>query len=143
MTGLRPPAADLVVDTSAIVAVLEDESTAARVTKALRSSDAPIMSAATRLELSIVAGARADDQRSGADAALGILDAAGVVTVPVDRALADLGFDAWVHFGKGNHRARLNYGDCFSYSLALHWQLPLLCVGDDFRHTDLEIIDVG
>ena len=63
--------------------------------------------------------------------------------MPVDQHLAEAAFDAWLRFGKGNHVARLNFGDVFSYALARHWSLPLLCVGDDFGHTDLDLVDVG
>ena len=144
MTELaRPAAPDLVVDTSAMMAILLDEERATAVAGALRTARAPIISAATRVELSIVAAARADDPRAGADAALAVLDAADVVTMPVDQHLADEAFDAWLRFGTGSHAARLNFGDVFSYALARHWSLPLLCVGDDFNHPGLDLVDVG
>ena len=139
----RPAPADLVIDTSAIMAVLLGEETAKAVGDALRAANGPIIAAPTRTELSIVAAARAEHPVDGANAALAILDAAGTATTPIDEPLADLAFAAWLEFGKGRHAARLNFGDVFSYATAAHWELPLLCVGDDFRHTDLELVDVG
>jgi ribonuclease VapC len=50
---------------------------------------------------------------------------------------------AFSRFGKGRHRAGLNYGDCFSYALAITAGAPLLCKGDDFVHTDVAIVDLG
>lgn len=133
----------MVVDTSAIVAILRSEPDSDRIVEALREATGPIMSAATRLELSIVAGASSTDPHAGASAAIAVLDAADVVTVPVDEMLADIGFEAWTRFGKGNHRARLNFGDVFSYALAVHLDVPVLCVGDDFRQTDIDVVELG
>ena len=64
-------------------------------------------------------------------------DAVGAETVAVDRRQAVLVNEAFLAFGKGRHKARLNYGDCFSYALAKSLDLPLLFKGDDFRHTDV------
>ena len=60
--------------------------------------------------------------------------------VPVDGPTALDAHLAWHRFGKGNHPAALNYGDCFTYALAARTELPVLCVGDDFARTDLEVI---
>jgi len=62
---------------------------------------------------------------------------AGIEIVDVDRAQVDLALDAWTRFGKGRHRAGLNYGDCFSYALAASRSAPLLFVGNDFAETDI------
>jgi ribonuclease VapC len=56
----------------------------------------------------------------------------------VDAELARLAADAFARFGKGRHRAGLNYGDCFAYALAKARRAPLLFKGDDFVHTDIE-----
>lgn len=99
-----------------------------------------MISAGTLLELSIVAAARLG--ASGPDAVRAVLDRAAVVTMPVDDTQVTAATEAWLRFGKGRHRAALNYGDCYGDALARHCEVPLLCVGDDFRHTDVAIIDV-
>ena len=62
--------------------------------------------------------------------------------MPVDERQAEEAMAAWLRFGKGHHSAALNYGDCFSYALAHHLEVPLLCVGADFERTDLTLVDV-
>ena len=140
MTLERPAPIDLVVDTSAIMAIALNEQSASAVQRALESVRGPVISSATIVELSIVAASHVG--ADGRTAVRAILETSGVVTMPVDDLQADLVIDAWLQFGKGNHPARLNYGDCFSYALAHHLEVPLLCVGDDFARTDLELIDV-
>jgi ribonuclease VapC len=131
---------DLVVDTSAVMAIVNAKQSRHMIAGALAEAEGPTIAAPTRLELSIVAEARLG--RGGADDALAILDTSRTVTFPFDEHLADLAFDAWMRFGKGRHRAALNFGDCFSYALAVHLDVPLLCVGDDFAQTDAKVIDV-
>ena len=140
MTPRRPAPVDLVVDSSAVLAILLGEEPARRLTDALRVAQGPVVSAATLAELTIVAEARVGT--GGAQAAWAVLDAGNVVPVPVDSAIADASLDAWRRFGKGNHPAGLNFGDCFSYATAVHYDVPLLCVGADFARTDLRLIDV-
>jgi len=133
----RPAPADLVVDPSALVAVVLAEAAADEVEQALRASAAPIMSAANVVELFLVLEGRLGP--AGTDAGQNLLAQADVVVVPVDDTMVDGALRAWRRFGKGHHPAQLNYGDCFAYALAAQWELPLLCVGDDFRHTDLTL----
>lgn len=138
MTIERPPVDDVVVDTSAIIALLLDEPSAASIAARLAASGSPIMSAATLTELGIVAEARL-----GPDAAPGLhqlIDAAGIDVIPVDERAARRAVSSWRSFGKGRHRAGLNFGDCFAHSLAVHTDLPILCVGDDFAHTDANVV---
>lgn len=137
MTIRRPAPADLVLDTSAVIAILLDEAAGSQVTRMLADAQGPIMSAANVVELLMVAEARAG--ASGATTARNLLDDADVVVMPVDEPIATGAHAAWRRFGKGNHAAALNYGDCFAYALARHAELPLLCVGNDFRHTDLDL----
>jgi ribonuclease VapC len=136
----RPTAIDLVVDTSAILALALDEPTANAVRTALESTGGPVISAATVVELHIVAAARFGP--AGVNATRTILDAANVVTMPVDAIQVELATAAWDRYGRGNHPAQLNYGDCFSYALAHHLEAPLLCVGNDFIQTDLDLVDL-
>ncbi len=137
----RPAPIDLVIDSSALIAVTLDESSAERVLIALTDAAGPVISAATLLEASIVAAARLGPDGPAAIRAL--LDPARVVTIPVDEHQAGLAADAWRRYGRGNHPARLNYGDCFSYALAAHLEVPLLCIGADFAQTDLHLVDVA
>lgn len=58
----------------------------------------------------------------------------------MDTEQARLAIDAWRRFGNGHHRAGLNYGDCFTYALAVATQLPVLCVDDDFTHSDVGVV---
>ncbi len=94
MTPARPPAIDLVVDTSAILALALEEPTAHAVQAVLESAGGPVISAAIVVELHIVAAARFGP--AGADAANTILDAANVVTMPVDAIQADLATTAGI-----------------------------------------------
>lgn len=131
----RPPPADLVVDTSAIVAILLEEPDAHRCARRLHGALGPLISAASVLELLMVMEARRGP--AGVTACTELLADQRVVTVPVDDVTVREAHDAWRRFGKGRHRAALNYGDCFAYALATHAELPLLCAGDDFHRTDV------
>jgi ribonuclease VapC len=136
----RPAPIDLVVDTSAIMAIANDERSADMVQAALDEAQGPVISAASLLELSIVVSARFGPD--GPVAVRAILDSANVLVMPVDERQAEEAMAAWLRFGKGHHPAALNYGDCFSYALAHHLEVPLLCVGADFERTDLTLVDV-
>lgn len=140
MTVRRPAPADLVVDTSAVIAVLLGEPSSEAIIRALTSAAGALVSAASVAEIGIVAEARAGPR--GGEHARDVLAAADVTVVPVDASAVAGALDAWRRFGKGNHSASLNYGDCFTYALAAHTELPLLCVGDDFAATDLQIVDL-
>ena len=93
------------------------------------------ISAATVAETLIVLAGRSGDDN--AQEVLAFLDGVGARIVPVDRRQALLVNEAFLAYGKGRHKARLNYGDCFAYALAKSLDLPLLFKGDDFRHTDV------
>ena len=140
MTIRRPAPADLVVDTSAVIAVLLDEPSGEAIVRALASAAGALVSAANVAEIGIVAEARAG--ALGGHHARDLLSAADVTVVPVDATAVAGALDGWRRFGKGNHPASLNYGDCFAYALAAHTELPLLCVGNDFAGTDLQIVDL-
>jgi ribonuclease VapC len=127
----------LVVDTSAVVAVLQTEAGSDALIALLGAAGRRVMSAATRVELGIVVEARFGP--AGGDVVERFIRDAGITVVAVDSAMADRALSAWRRFGKGRHRAALNFGDCFSYALAEHSGLPLLCTGSDFAATDLEL----
>lgn len=122
----------IVVDTSALMAVLLREEPAERVRHVLVSSSARLISAGTMTELLVVTTAR------GIVPALRILlDGLLLDIVPVDASLAEGAGEGFARWGKGRHRAALNFGDCFAYALAKARDLPLLYVGDDFAQTDV------
>jgi ribonuclease VapC len=129
----------MIVDTSAIIAVLKEESDAARFLRALTTSTLPKhMSAANYLEAGIVVDANRNPLLSRR------LDDLIVQTetevAPVTREQAEIARAAYRDFGKGSgHPAGLNFGDCFAYALAKSMREPLLFKGDDFSQTDVAI----
>ena len=124
----------MVVDTSAVVAILLDEPEAVALATALTSSDAPVMSAANYVELLLVSLSRGIAGRIEVDDTL--RDAA-IQVVPLSPEQAQLAVTGYERFGKGRHPARLNFGDCFAYALAKERGLPLLFKGGDFAQTDI------
>lgn len=137
----RPPADDVVVDTSAIMALLLRETQAPNIARALAACASPIMSAATSTELGIVVEAR--HGLAGVTELRALLDAAAIDIIPLDEHAAARAVESWRQFGKGRHAAGLNFGDCFTHALAMHVELPILCVGDDFARTDAVVVDLS
>ena len=129
----------MIVDTSAVIAVLKEESDAPRFLRALTTSNQPKrMSAANYLEAAIVVDAnrnpllsrRLDD----------LIVQTEILAEPVTLEQARIARAAYRDFGKGSgHPAGLNFGDCFAYALAKSMREPLLFKGDDFSHTDVAI----
>ena len=127
----------MVVDTSALVAILFAESTAERLMEAILAAPRPIVSAASLVEVGIVAIAR---RGAASERELNsLLRQLRLQIIPVTADHAERALGAFRRFGKGRHPAGLNYGDCFSYALASITGEPLLFVGDDFARTDLQI----
>jgi ribonuclease VapC len=125
----------MVVDTSALLAILQDEPERRSFNEATVGADARRMSLATWVEISIVIETR---YGAGGLALLDqYVDRAGIELVPVDREQAAVARRAFSRFGKDRHPAGLNYGDCFSYALAAVLGEPLLYKGEDFGRTDL------
>ena len=124
----------MILDTSAIIALANQEPSAEAVQAALLSADTLKMSAGTWIELFIVLDAR--DPRLAWKVTT-LLSELGVMVVDVTAAQAATARQAYRDFGRGNHAAGLNFGDCFAYALATQLNEPLLFVGDDFGHTDL------
>jgi len=128
----------MVIDTSALVAILEHEPERRAFLNAIEAADSRRMSIANYVEVSMVA-----ERRRGA-AGLSALDefilSAGIELMNVDIEQGRAARAAFSLFGKGRHRAGLNYGDCFAYALAKMLGDPLLCKGDDFAHTDLALV---
>ncbi|HET7326892.1 MAG TPA: type II toxin-antitoxin system VapC family toxin [Nocardioidaceae bacterium] len=132
------PGGGVVVDTSAAVAVILGEDGAERIVGHLETAGTRLMSTAGRLELGIVIEARFG--RAGGDAVERFLRDAAIRLVDVDADAAERAMGAWRRYGKGRHRAALNYGDCFAYALAERSGMPLLCTGQDFAATDLDVL---
>ena len=123
----------IVVDTSALMAVLLDEPEAAACTDALTTAVALSISAGTVAEALIVA-----DRRGCGQEMRRLIDGLGFSISPVTPATARNVADAYARWGKGLDPAGLNLGDCFAYALANETASPLLFVGDDFSRTDLQ-----
>jgi ribonuclease VapC len=126
----------MVVDTSALLAILQDEPERRRFNEALESADSRLMSVATLVEISIII-----ESRYGAEGLRDLdllLERAGIALAPVDVEQARVARAAYSRFGKRRHPAALNFGDCFSYALARVLGEPLLFKGDDFSRTDLQ-----
>jgi ribonuclease VapC len=126
----------MIVDTSAIIAILRDEADAVALAEVLWSAENCRMSAVTFVEAAIVTDSignpvlsrRLDD----------LLRDASISVESVTPNQARIAREAYRDFGKGRHKAGLNLGDCFAYALAKAMGEPLLFKGDDFRHTDVE-----
>jgi len=128
----------LVVDTSAAVAILTGEEAGGALIDALDRTGPRLMSAGALVELGIVLEARFGPV--GMAVADRFVKAAGLEVVSVDCDQAGQAVAAWRRFGRGRHPAALNYGDCFTYALAAAESAPILCTGNDFAATDLEVI---
>jgi ribonuclease VapC len=126
----------LVVDTSAMVAILTGEAGSSWLSEQLAAAGERSMCAPTVLELGIVLEARAPD---AVDMARRALRDGQIEIVSFDDDLAGRAMQAWRRFGKGRHRAALNFGDCCTYALAERNQQPILCTGVDFAATDLPV----
>ena len=130
----------MIVDTSVIIAILRDESDVEELVDALNSADARRLSAASYLEAAVVTDGNRDPVLSRRLDSLLQESLIEIETVTVEQAR--IAREAYRDFGKGQHRAGLNFGDCFVYALAKVKGEPLLCKGEDFKRTDLEIAEV-
>lgn len=127
----------MVVDTSAIAAILLDEPDAPVFARAIEAAPVRLLSVMSRVELSLVIESRkGEGGRLSVDQFLAATPLDIVSMTPQHAALA---IEAFRRFGKGRHRAALNIGDCFAYALAKATGMPLLFKGDDFVHTDVRV----
>lgn len=125
----------MVIDTSALIALLLNEPAAERIARAIDSARVRLLSAANLLEASIEI-----ESRKGEPAARELdllLYRARIDVIPVDQDQAEIARAAWRRFGDGRHTGGLTYGDCFAYALAAQRRLPLLFAGGDFTRTDI------
>lgn len=126
----------MIIDSSALVAILQEEPEAQSLLDALVDHRGPLrLSAANHLEAAIVI-----DRNGSADLAErfdALIHELAIEIVPVSVEHARIGRAAYRTYGRGNHPARLNFGDCFAYALARATGEPLLFKGDAFAHTDI------
>lgn len=125
----------MIIDTSALVAILRDEDDAPGMALAIERAATRKISAANYLETAVVIDASRDPVASRRFDEL--VSVAELRVEPVTYEQARIAREAYRDFGKGRHRAGLNFGDCFAYALAKTSAEPLLFKGDDFAHTDI------
>jgi ribonuclease VapC len=125
----------MVIDTSALVAILAGEPEQQAFILALEQADVRRISAATLVEASMVIESRYGP--AGLHDLDRLLERAQVEVMAVDAQQALTARGAWQRYGKGRHPAGLNFGDCFSYALAVTQGEPLLFKGGDFAQTDV------
>ena len=127
----------MVIDTSALVAVFLAEAERQQFLDRIVEAATRLISAASALETGIVLEARRGEA-AGREFDL-FLVRANLQVIPVDGEQVEIARSAWRRYGKGRHRASLNFGDCFAYALAKSSGEPLLAKGTDFAATDIEI----
>jgi ribonuclease VapC len=128
----------MVVDTSALVAILKVEPDAAELLVCLSQASSAVISTATLLEAQMVVCSHLGDDVGLPELEL-LLGRTDVQPVAFESSHLHWALQGWRRYGKGRHRAALNLGDCFSYGLAMALDLPLLFKGDDFALTDVKL----
>lgn len=125
----------IAVDTSAIVAIIQSEPEENRLRAALEKSRGALISNCSVLELQLVlTGKRAMGVWKDVEV---LLNQYNIAPRPFDEQQLRIAQDAALRFGKGRHKAGLNFGDCFAYALAISEDIPLLFTGRDFAQTDV------
>jgi ribonuclease VapC len=128
----------MVIDSSAIIAILRNEPERDAFENAILAGSLRLMSAVSKLETSMVAvGRRSSDAAVDVDRLVREL---GIQILPFDEHQADIAREAFARYGKGRHRAGLNFGDCAAYALAVAEGEPLLFKGTDFGATDVQVV---
>jgi len=125
----------MIVDSSAVLAILFNESDAEVYARALTQAESCRISAANFVEAAIVV--EAQTKESGSRQFDAFFRRAGIAIEPVTEEQAHVARQAYTDFGKGRHPAGLNFGDCFAYALAKITGEPLLFKGNDFKKTDV------
>ena len=128
----------MVIDTSALIAILLGEPEARTFSESIAADPKRLISVFSALETGIVIEAK-KGEAGGRELDL-LIHRAGIKVVEMDSGQADLARSAWRSFGKGRHPAGLNLGDCCSYALSKYYVEPLLFKGDDFSKTDVEAV---
>jgi ribonuclease VapC len=122
----------IVIDTSALIALLANEPLSQACRDVFEKEELILISAGTMLEALIVSAPRGFSQQMRE-----LLSSRAIQVIDVTPARAERAADAYTRWGKGFHRAALNYGDCFAYAAAREFDCPLLYIGNDFIHTDI------
>jgi ribonuclease VapC len=125
----------MVVDTSALAAIIRLETEATQMHEAIARNDPVLIPASVVVELALL-------RKLGPNRMKWLrtfVQEGDLKTAAVDSEVADIAADAAERYGRGSgHPARLNFGDCLSYAVAKHFQAPLLYKGNDFTYTDIE-----
>jgi len=127
----------IVIDSSALIAILRREPEADTFLKIIAEAEGCLLPAVSLLETSMVLAGRTGDATSWTELDA-LITRAAIQVVAQTADLTEGARAAFLRFGRGRHPAALNLGDCASYALAKHHDLPLLSKGDDFSRTDLE-----
>ena len=127
----------MILDTSAVVAIALREPGFEELKEKLARDPAVGIGVPTLTETGIVLSARMRQDARGLLARF--MQVASIATIPFGDVHYAAAVEAWLRYGKGRHPAALNFGDCLAYATARTADQPLLCVGEDFSKTDLEI----
>jgi ribonuclease VapC len=127
----------LILDSSAVLAVLFAEQGNERLKQAMNESEVLAIGAPTLFETAMVATGRFG--LHGRSLVSQFVEQWDVVVTPFDERHVRVATDAFLHYGKGRHPARLNLGDCMTYATARLAKMPLLFTGDDFAKTDIPV----
>ena len=128
----------MIVDGSAVVAVLLRQAGHEELLDRLASAPAAGIGAPTLAQTGIVLVARLGV--AGKSLLARFVDEAGLTVVPFGAEHWPVAVDAYIRYGKGRHPAALDFGDCLTYAVCRQADQPLLCVGDDFTHTDIDLV---
>lgn len=129
----------IVVDTSAVIAILLNEPTTSRLLTRLAIDSEKFLSTASYVEAGTVLAGRRTRTSGAIDDLDAFLTEFGIELWPVDQTQARIALEARIRYGRGmGHGGALNYGDCFSYALAKSLDAPLLYIGEDFAATDVK-----
>jgi ribonuclease VapC len=128
----------VIVDSSAVVAILLRQAGHEVLLDRLETGSEAGIGTPTVVETGIVLAARLGIV--GKTLLARFLDEAGLTVIPFTADHWPLAVDAYIRYGKGRHPAALNFGDCLTYAVCRQSDLPLLCVGNDFTRTDLQLV---
>jgi ribonuclease VapC len=130
----------MLIDASALVAILTRETDADALADTIARAAQCLTTPLALYEATLtVMRTKKMPMHAAQSAVLGFVSLNLVRIVPIDAAIGDTALAAFERFGKGRHRAGLNMGDCFAYASARAHGVPLLCKGDDFAHTDIDL----
>ena len=130
----------IIIDTSVLIAILNEEPPAPDLIEILLKTPQKWMSSLSFLEASLVASAHKGDP--GFIALEALIHRMQIQIMPLTTQHVEIARQAWMQFGKSRHPAKLNMGDTASYALAKYMGYPLLCIGNDFVQTDIDLVKI-